>query len=729
MKSSNTFVALLVASALPGLAHAGTVLDIDSKLDKKDVQLSSGEWYETYTFEATAGAVITVRMESSQFDTYVGLHSPSGEVEENDDFEGSSKVAQVQVTASETGTWTVYATTHAPGQKGKFSLSVDVTAPVEPGLHRISDVIDRSDPKLSSGEYQETWTFEGTAGQLVNLDLRSSEFDPYLILVSPSGKQSDNDDHEGSSQRSLVAQRLEESGTYKIIVTTYAAGMTGKYDLEIRVQDEDQVARGKGAHQGTLAAGDTTLSSGEYWDAYEIEGSAGDRVVVTLMSGAFDTYLMLRGPGELSLDNDDDGGSNRSRIETVLPESGTYRVAVTSYAAGASGPYSLEIDHQAAADNRSNDNDVDEIAVDVPLAGTLAAGDSTLNSGEFYDGYVFEAAAGSPIAVEMSSSEFDPYVGVILPDGKAIENDDFPGRGSTACVEFAAPANGRYRIMATTYKPGDAGKYSVRLTRSCNATTAPVLATGGRLHGVFMGISDYPDSSGASDLSYTREDAEALYAAVPHMAAMQGGRTYLYTDAQATEVNLRSSVATIAAEARAGDVFVFFYSGHGGRMKRDSWQQSDPDGIDETIVFADKQMTDDAFAQLMDTLPQGVTAMILMDSCFSGGFSKDVISAPGRMGMFSSEEDVTSAVAAKFRAGGYLARFLADALGEERLADDGSDGIVTALELSEYVQARYRTDVKSAPGEFVQVTNNLGYQHLVVDRGSIGPFDVLFRWH
>ncbi|NIR99882.1 MAG: hypothetical protein GWN99_02225, partial [Gemmatimonadetes bacterium] len=63
---------------------------------------------------------------------------------------------------------------------------------------------------------------------------------------------------------------------------------------------------------------------------------------------------------------------------------------------------------------------------------------------------------------------------------------------------------------------------------------------------------------------------------------------------------------------------------------------------------------------------------VVLDACFSGGFAKDVISAPGRMGLFSSEEDVTSSVAAKFRAGGYLAVFLADAVGDG-LADADAD--------------------------------------------------------
>jgi hypothetical protein len=97
------------------------------------------------------------------------------------------------------------------------------------------------------------------------------------------------------------------------------------------------------------------------------------------------------------------------------------------------------------------------------------------------------------------------------------------------------------------------------------------------------------------------------------------------------------------------------------------------------------------------------------------------------MGMFSSEEDVTSQVAVKFRAGGYLSIFLDEAIGDG-LADEDRDGSVTAIELSEYVHYRYRNDVKSTdPDDFVVTGGRQsGYQHLVVDRGSIGPYDVLF---
>ena len=86
-----------------------------------------------------------------------------------------------------------------------------------------------------------------------------------------------------------------------------------------------------------------------------------------------------------------------------------------------------------------------------------------------------------------------------------------------------------------------------------------------------------------------------------------------------------------------------------------------------------------------------------------------------------------SNVAHKFRAGGYL--------GLPRRSDrpkvsptTTKNNSITAIELSQYLHERYRADVKSTrPVDLVRTEMTLGYQHLVVDRGSIGAYDVLFE--
>jgi hypothetical protein len=281
--------------------------------------------------------------------------------------------------------------------------------------------------------------------------------------------------------------------------------------------------------------------------------------------------------------------------------------------------------------------------------------------------------------------------------------------------------------MVTSYKPGEQGAYQLQLELGEGGST-PVrpAGSGGRIFGVFVGLGDYPGED--DDLPYTAEDASLLQAAFVRGAGMAGGDSIVLTDAMATLQGVRDAIAAHGAQAGPEDTFVFFYSGHGSRKKRADAPMSDPDGMDETLMLYDGHLYDDEFASLMDGVLAG-TSLLILDACFAGGFSKDVISKPGRMGMFSSEEDVTSGVAAKFRAGGYLARFVSDAIGDG-LADDG-DGGLTALELSQYVHERYRADVKSSGdgggvSGFVMMGREHGFQHLVVDRGSVGPYQVLF---
>ena len=96
---------------------------------------------------------------------------------------------------------------------------------------------------------------------------------------------------------------------------------------------------------GRLEIGDDTLTSGEFVDSYEFEGSPGQHVSIDVRSSAFDTYLILKDPAGEQTENDDaqdDGGVGHSSIEADLTEAGTYRVLVTSYETGESGAYSLD---------------------------------------------------------------------------------------------------------------------------------------------------------------------------------------------------------------------------------------------------------------------------------------------------------------------------------------------------------------------------------------------------
>lgn len=584
--------------------------------------------------------------------------------------------------------------------------------------------LEKGDGTLPAGEYFDLYTFVGSPGQRAVIDLRSSDFDPYLFVNSPSGEQFDNDDFEGDATRSLLSLALTENGEYRVTVTSYRKGETGRYTLSMDV-GRDASLSARMEHAGRLERGDDTLQSGEFYDTYEFEGAPGQRVTLDLRSDDFDTYLILRDPlGEQTENDDADDGVGHSRIEARLTEAGRYRALVTSYEPGESGAYSLTIAPSTTFPGSSEPREAITLTAGTPVEGELDDDDPTFEAGEYHDAYAFDGTAGATVRIELYSADFDTYLGLVTPSGEEIANDDFKDDTNLSVIELTLPETGRYRVQATSYAAAETGRYRLALM-DVEATITAERRSRGQVYGLFAGISDYPPPN--TDLQYTAEDALRIRDALIGGGGMRAANAYTLLDSEATVGNVASAIRDIARRMGPDDTFVMFYSGHGGQLPRANGPApSDPDGMDETLTLYDGDLRDDELRELFDEIDEG-TVLLWLDSCYSGGFAKDIVSAPGRMGIFSSEEDITSNVASKFRAGGYLSLFLGEAIAEG-LADQDGDGAITAIELSQYLHERYRADVKSSDlDRVVRNDMTLGYQHLVVDRGSIGAYDVLFE--
>ncbi len=130
---------------------------------------------------------------------------------------------------------------------------------------------------------------------------------------------------------------------------------------------------------GSLSATDApsvVLGQGFYADRYTFTGTAGQTVVISLKSTAFDAYLALIGPsGTVVATNDDSNGSTSdAQIVYTIPAGGggTYTIETTSYAAGATGPYALGLDCSQGGATPLLTITVD--GVSVPQNGTVSFG-------------------------------------------------------------------------------------------------------------------------------------------------------------------------------------------------------------------------------------------------------------------------------------------------------------------------------------------------------------------
>ncbi len=98
--------------------------------------------------------------------------------------------------------------------------------------------------------------------------------------------------------------------------------------------------------RGMLEPGDWTMADGTYADVWYLQGQAGLRVVITLRSGQFDSYLQLLDAAGAKLAEDDDsgGGGNAARITFTLRASERYQIVVNSFGDDIRpGQYTLEV--------------------------------------------------------------------------------------------------------------------------------------------------------------------------------------------------------------------------------------------------------------------------------------------------------------------------------------------------------------------------------------------------
>lgn len=245
---------------------------------------------------------------------------------------------------------------------------------------------------------------------------------------------------------------------------------------------------------------------------------------------------------------------------------------------------------------------------------------------------------------------------------------------------------------------------------------ASAQATTPRTFAVLVGIADYP----SSPLPRTDEDAERIARALRANVPEAQLDVHLLLNSEATRANVERAFADVAANASADDHVVFFFSGHGTPVA-DSGPLDEPDGVDEAIVLYDGNFSDDDLSRALDATKG--KHMVAIDACFSGGFLFDVTNHKGRMGLFSSDEDLTSAVPEE--AGGYLSMALAEAL--EGRADGAADGVsgqsqdgrLSALEIEVYVRER----AKNLPSIRASDANDraVGYQFIDIKRTDIAP--------
>ncbi|MFP4363339.1 MAG: PPC domain-containing protein [Spirochaetia bacterium] len=443
-----------------------------------------------YTFRAREGQRLNVEV-TGDYDTYLFVDMPNGQTEYNDDA-GSTRRSFLSFEAPQSGEYTIRISSFSSGETGSYEVRLSESGSAsnaETEQLREGRPVTRSlteDDYHGERGYEDHYEFRLREGQRVTVSV-TGDFDTYLFVDFPNGEGEYNDDF-GSTSESRVSFVAPESGTYTARVTSYSSGTTGAYEIrytETENPNAQRISLGSST-QGFLSSSDAVGTRG-YVDLYEFQARRGQEVRVNL-TGSFDTYLFVEFPDGEERYNDDYGGTRRSYLTFTAPESGTYRVRVTSFSQGSTGGYTLSLNQEQPQ------GEAESISLGTTIEGNLTNSDFEGSRG-YEDTYTFRARRGEDIVVDVTG-DFDTYLFVDFPSGELEYNDD-TGSVSHSRVSFTAPESGEYTIRVTSYSSDTTGSYVLRLNDEAQVDTRAI-SMGQSVNGTlesddYMGERGYED--------------------------------------------------------------------------------------------------------------------------------------------------------------------------------------------------------------------------------------------
>lgn len=187
------------------------------------------------------------------------------------------------------------------------------------------------------------------------------------------------------------------------------------------------------------------MEEDHYFHSYRLTVPEGNSAVVRHNSEDFDALLLARWPNGNIQINDDYGDGTNSLLLLHGRNDGPYIIEFTSYNERGMGLYEAIVEMLSAPQ------------VLLELKGHLTPASETDDEGRHYNEQFFSGVAGSSVAIELRSTDFDAYLYLYGPDGLLLAEDDdsLSDDGVDSMIFASLPENGTYRVIATGYSSDD----------------------------------------------------------------------------------------------------------------------------------------------------------------------------------------------------------------------------------------------------------------------------------
>lgn len=507
----------LVASVTPRARAQGQIAigqAMTSQLTAASPVNSDGKRYALWTFMGTAGQYIQVDMQSSEIDSYLILQDQNGNQLQFNDDGGGGLNSRINYTLPYSGIYRVMAMSFRTSgvMFGNYTLSVSSAgmamqptamqaAQIAIGQSMMSQLTAAS-PVNNEGRRYAMWSFNGAAGQPLQIDMVSTELDSYLILQDQMGNELQRNDDGGGSLNARINFTLPYTGAYRIMAMsfrttgvmfgTYTLSLQGVAAVQPQITPMGQPMAANMGVVGTIAVGQQASGvlsmadarfEGKPFQAYNFACSAGQSFQMDVTS-TWDNYARVFDPiGNEVAHDDDSGGSLNARINYTCLTTGNYRLAVTAFSTSSTGgPYTLLVSPmagptapliqpaqpmqpmqptiQAAPGAMMQPSVSGAIAAPGQVAtmaygqmvqGRLETGDQTMQDQTFADIWTFQGTAGQTITIDVMSDEFDAYAQLLDAAGNRLAEDDDSGGNLNARISYTLPATGQYQIVVNNF--------------------------------------------------------------------------------------------------------------------------------------------------------------------------------------------------------------------------------------------------------------------------------------
>nr|MCU0474612.1 PPC domain-containing protein [Anaerolineae bacterium] len=498
----------------------------------QDGQLDESRISDDYTLTGTAGQIISLTLRSGAFDAFLVLYDPAGlQLRYSDN--ALPPTTDAQIAAFELpadGNYRVSVTSRSAAEtngsqraSGAYSLTLSIARPANEGAIAYGELVVG---ELGIVQQSAQYSFEGRAGEVVTIDVRSDAFDPAVALVSGNGDRLALDDDGGGGLNARINRfTLPTDGTYLIVADGFRGftgdrTLQGRFTVALTVEGEASAPVAQATSTpapdtaqvtplpalpsgstGTLDFGQSAigeLTAEAQLGRYTFVGTAGDVITIQTDSDEFDPKIrLLDSDGTLIAEDDDSGSGLNALLENVtLPRDGEYVIEVDGFRGPSGdrqlfGQFSLTLNRTetaaqavptivpTTAPETAQPTAVPTVA---PSTGQLASGvplNGELTEQAQTASYTFNGAQGDTITLDLTSDDFDPLVRVLSPDGAVLAEDDDSGGGIQARIsEVVLPATGTYTVEVDSFRGVDPnrlvlGAYTLTLT----LTAAPVEPT------------------------------------------------------------------------------------------------------------------------------------------------------------------------------------------------------------------------------------------------------------